>query len=107
MFVGKNCKHHLIISLEIQEKCDDSFFSSPFFKLVNQMNVVSKIARLVTIYKRKIQRDLVAFAPTWATNSKDKVDNKVSKVGVRTMEWLRSPYTLCWVRALGALVKVS
>jgi len=23
------------------------------------------------------------------------------------MEWLRSPCTLCWVTALGALVKVS
>jgi hypothetical protein len=71
------------------------------------MNVVSKIARFVTIQKRKIETDLVAFAPTLATNLKDKVDNKVSKVGVCSMEWLRSPCTLCWVTAQGALVKVS
>ncbi len=30
MFVGKNSKHRLIISLEIQEKCDDFFFPPPF-----------------------------------------------------------------------------
>jgi hypothetical protein len=30
MFVGKNSKHRLIISLKIQEKCDDFFFPPPF-----------------------------------------------------------------------------